>query len=342
MVRRGVTPLLFSFALGCSDPGAELCDEPESAGGDEVGAARLTSAGWGESTIAEFDGLDRRLSNDETGSSSGQPLGFRNWGLEDPRVPVNSESDLQSYPLRTVALVRLQYPKKNSVGYWLERGTGFLVGPRHLLTNRHVVGGTWGDLNEWIDDPPEFFSLDVFPGRSSEVLLNGGAWAVERVIWNPFPETMYDDYALLILTDDEERSGQFGRMGLCRASKGTLDELSVFTAGYPAPTEACDQSPEADEEGCPCAGWMYFQSCAVEEVESQQLIHSCASQPGQSGSPLWVDECPGGTRCSVGIHYGKIGLDAGAVRWEDEDIDWLHARICEWPSDHAPMPPFCD
>ena len=43
------------------------------------------------------------------------------------------------------------------------------------------------DLNEWIDDQPMFFSFDVFPGRSNLAILNGGAWAVERVIYNPFP-----------------------------------------------------------------------------------------------------------------------------------------------------------
>jgi hypothetical protein len=67
-----------------------------------------------------------------------------------------------------------------------------------------VVAVDGVDINDWIDVPPPFFDFNVFPGRSNLAILNGGAWAVERVIWNPFPETEYHDYALLILEDDIE------------------------------------------------------------------------------------------------------------------------------------------
>jgi hypothetical protein len=176
-------------------------------------------------------------------------------------------------------------------------------------------------------------------------MLNGGAWAVERVILNPFPVTEYDDYALLILEDDMERSGQYGRLGLCSASNNTLNELQVVTAGYPLSTFPCGQTPDAPnaDNECPCGGWMYTQSCEISEVNPQELIHTCTTQQGQSGSPLWVDECvSNNTRCTVGIHYGKSGLSSAAVRWRDDDIEWLHSNICQWTSDYAAMPPFCN
>ena len=87
---------------------------------------------------------------------------------------------------------------------------------------------------------------------------------------------------------------------------------------------------------------MYTQSCEISDVDPQELSHSCRTWSGQSGSPLWVDECTSSdTMCTVGIHYGKNGLDGGAVRWRDDDIEWLQDQICQWPSNHAPMPPFC-
>ena len=58
---------------------------------------------------------------------------------------------------------------------------------------------------------------------------------------------------------------------------------------------------------------------------------------------MFVDECASNnTRCTVGVHYGKVGLDNKAVRWRDNDVEWLHSNICQWTSDYAAMPPFCD
>ncbi len=268
---------------------------------------------------------------------------LRNWA-EDPRVPVTDEDDLQSYPLRTVVSISLSYESSPGI-ITTNKGTGFLAGPRHVITDRHVVQIFGVDTNDWLDNPPMFFRLNVFPGRSKLAILNGGAWAVERIIWSPFPETQYDDYALLILEDDIHRSGQYGRLGLCSASNNTLDERPVVTAGYLGSTYKCGQTPDSPnaDSDCPCGDWMYTQSCEISEVDPEELLHTCLTQHGQSGSPLWVDECvSNSTRCTVGIIYGKSGLDNGAVRWRDDDIEWLHSNICLWKSDYAAMPPFCN
>lgn len=226
-----------------------------------------------------------------------------------------------------------------------ENSTGFLVGPRHVIANRHSVEVNGVDLKFWLDNPPMFFSLNVFPGRSNTAILNGGAWAVEEIEYNPFSGIHYNDYALLILEDDIERSGQYGRLGLCSASSNTLDGLPVVTAGYPGSSYSCGQTPEPPngDNDCPCGGWMYTESCEIIEVDPQELLHGCETQKGQSGSPLWVDECiSSNTRCAVGVHYGTSGLSAAAVRWRDDDIEWLHDTICQWTSSHAAMPPFCN
>lgn len=181
-------------------------------------------------------------------------LTFRNGIFDDPRAPVTDQNELQSYPLRTVVSISLSYEAPD--GLTEETGSGFLAGPRHVITNRHVADVDGVDVNVWLDNPPPFFDFDVFPGRSELAPLNGGAWPVERVVWNPFPETEHNDYALLILEDDVERSGQYGRLGLCSASGNTLDGLQVDTAGYPAANFTCGQTPDpptADND-CPCGG----------------------------------------------------------------------------------------
>jgi V8-like Glu-specific endopeptidase len=322
--------------VGCSEPAQELCDQPED-GTDEAGDDGPGIAPEHTEAVPPEESRLLTLNADSAGPT------FRNWA-EDPRVPVTDEHTLQSYPLRTVVSVALTY--RNSAGNLITgRGTGFLAGPRHVITNRHVVQVYEHEINDWLDNPPMFFRLEVFPGRSNVALLNGGAWAVERVIWNPFPETEHNDYAILILKDDSDRSGRYGRLGLCSASKSTLDKLPVVTAGYPASAYKCGQTPDPpdDVNDCPCGGWMYTQTCEVSEVKPQELLYTCKTQKGQSGSPLWVDECiSSNTRCTIGIHYGKIGLSSAAVRWRDNDLEWLHSNICQWPSSYAAMPPFCN
>lgn len=359
MVNRTIALFVATIALSlhaaaCSDPAEELCDQPQGGGTDDVGddgigvdlehadelvyQTTVTSAALPGSAALTYK---TGLSPLEAGTA-GVP--FRYW-IEDPRGPVTDEDELQSYPLRTVVSIAISRESPDG-GITTTRGTGFLAGPRHVVTNRHVVQVHEVDINKWIDDPPMFFRFEVFPGRSKLAILNGGAWTVERVIWNPFPETHYNDYAILILEDDIERSGRYGRLGLCSASNSTLDNLLVTTAGYPSSTYKCGQTPDPpNEDGndCPCGGWMYTQSCEISEVGPQELIHTCLTQNGQSGSPLWVDECTSSTvRCTVGVHYGKSGLSSAAVRWQDEDIEWLHSNICQWTSDYAPMPPFCN
>ena len=348
-----VTIGLCSQSIGCADPSEELCDQLDESSADVTGDGGMAMSFADSDT--DTDTLPRFTPSDSQHRAAlaleGRPSmfdadaprpTFRSW-QEDPRVPVTDEHQLQSYPFRTVVSVALSY--KVGEGILNTKGTGFLAGPRHVITNRHVVEIDDVDVNAWLDTPPKFFSFNVFPGRSNLAVLNGGVWAVERVVRNPFPGFPYNDYVILVLEDDIERSGQYGRMGLCRASSGTLNGLPVVTAGYPAAAYTCGQTPDppdGDNE-CPCGGWMYTQSCEVSKVNPRDLLHTCQTQKGQSGSPLWVDECDfSNTRCAVGIIYGKSGLSPAAVRWRDEDVDWLQTNICQWTSDYAEMPPFCD
>ncbi len=271
------------------------------------------------------------------------PATPRKWNVEDPRWPVTSEVDLQDYPLRAVVQTRLTYMSPS--GQITSYGSAFLAGPRHVITNRHTAVAVGVDVNQMIEVDPPLFDFSIFPGKSNIAILNGGGWRVEQVLYNPYPATKYDDYAILVLEDDPERAGQYGRMGVCAASKAALTGLPVSTAGYPGSTQHCDNTPDDPTPGvseCPCGGWMYLQSCSIEDVDPEELVLGCVSQSGQSGSPIWFDRCSDDeVLCTVGILYGSTGLDTGAVRWRDEDVEWLRSNICAWPSQYAEMPPFC-
>jgi V8-like Glu-specific endopeptidase len=262
----------------------------------------------------------------------------------DAREPVTSPEELESYPLRTVVKIELEIPDGSDK--WRYRGTGFLVGPRHVLTNHHVVDDHIdGDINPMIDASPTGFSFQVYPGRAHNVDLNGGPWNVERVVWGPKAWNGLfwggEDYALLILEDDPDRSGTLGRMGMCSPSNTTIEGLPVYTAGYPGNSHQCANSP--NPEGY-CDGWMYKQECSVidHNLYPEEFGHDCTTIGGQSGSPLWVSECGSSSAvCAVGIHHGKLGADPRAKRLDPATVSYLRQAICASGSAHVPSPSFC-
>ncbi len=267
--------------------------------------------------------------------------------LGDGREPVTTPEELQSYPLRTVVQVVLEIPDAFG-NTWRTVATGFLVGPRHVLTNHHVAVNMLddGDTNLLLNMRPMGFSFQVFPGRAKDADLNDGPWNVERVVWGPDAwNGLYwagEDYALLILEDDPNRSGVLGRMGMCSPSNNTIEGLPVHSAGYPGKHYQCAHSP--DPEGY-CDGWMYKQECSVTDhnLYPEELGHDCATNDGQSGSPLWVAECdPSPMVCAVAVHHGKLGGEPRAKRLDPATVNYLRQAICASGSNFAPTPSFCD
>lgn len=111
--------------------------------------------------------------------------------MSPDRVPITDPDTLESHPFRTIVQIVMEIPAGDGFGTWLCRGTGALVGPRHVLTNHHVVANC-NDIGIGIEEmlmmnPPEDgFVFQVFPGRAPpDPSLNGGAWNVESVVWGP-------------------------------------------------------------------------------------------------------------------------------------------------------------
>jgi V8-like Glu-specific endopeptidase len=339
---------LLIIVAACSvepEPG-ELC-EPGTEGGDDDGfGAEVIGL---EKTGLEVHEIKHHSVNGvrQLDIDAPVPAGLADNVGNDMRQPITSSEELQSYPLRTVVRIELEIPSE--FGTSLSRGTGFLVGPRHVLTNQHVVtDDDGGDINPLIEMNPPGFSFQVYPGRSADAVLNGGAWDVESVVWGPHAwDGLFwsgEDYALLILEDDPDRSGVLGRMGMCSPSNSTIEGLPIQSAGYPAASEQCVNSPDP-ETGCYCGGWMYTQDCSVidNNLYPQEFGHDCTTADGQSGSPMWVAECASSSAvCAVGVHWGKVGVEPRAKRLDSATVDYLRQAICISGSDFAPPPSFCN
>jgi V8-like Glu-specific endopeptidase len=343
---------LLIVVAACSpepDPG-ELCEPGTEGGNDEVG---LDDPDLEIQEIKHDPGLevqeikhDSRIADRELGFGAPFPAGLADIVGNDTREPVTSSEELQSYPLRTVVQIELEIPLE--FGSSLARGTGFLVGPRHVLTNHHVVtDDDDGDINPMLQMNPPGFSFQVYPGRSDDAVLNGGAWDVESVVWGPHAWDGFfwngEDYALLILEDDPDRSGVFGRMGMCSPSNNTIEGLPIQTAGYPAPFSQCANSPDPGPE-FDCGGWMYTQECSITDhnLYPEEFGHNCVTADGQSGSPIWVAECASSSAvCAVGLHWGKLGVEPRAKRLDAATVDYLRQAICTSGSAFASLPSFC-
>jgi V8-like Glu-specific endopeptidase len=338
-------PYLLIVVAACSpepDPG-ELCEQPATETGD-VGAfgseiVGLEDLGFEVQRVGHHPRIGIR--EPELDGPPTIPIDFG-----DGREPVTSPEELESYPLQTVVQIVKEIPNEIG-GIYRGTATGFLVGPRHVLTNHHVaVDDNDGDINPLIEMSPMNFSFQVYPGRAKDADLNGGPWNVERVVWGPNAwNGLYwggEDYALLILEDDPNRSGVLGRMGMCSPTDNTIEGLSVYTAGYPGDSYQCANSP--DPEGY-CDGWMYKQECSVidQHLYPTEFGHDCTTIEGQSGSPLWVAECdPSPAVCAVGLHSGPLGSEERAKRLDPATVNYLRQAICASGSDFAPSPSFCD
>lgn len=228
-----------------------------------------------------------------------------------------------AYPWRAVG-VGLYRPGSSNI-----RGSGAMVGPRHVLTAAHVINGN--------GSPESLIPVVAAPGARGEG-YPGNRWPFGRryVQWYYWPkgwgrhsglaEIRYD-YALLIL-DDLNVSPGWVRFGY--QSTTWMDYSDFNTAGYPGNNYQCSASPPSTNGKC--GGYMYRQFERVNAVFPGHFYHKFDVQKGQSGSPVyWSND-------STRIIYGII-TDSGSIsnlgcRLRRGNFDALCSWISENPSSY--------
>lgn len=166
-------------------------------------------------------------------------------------------------------------------------GTGWLVGPRTVMTAGHCVHST------------EFFGgwaseIEVSPGRNGQVELPFGTLvsrrfsSVDRWVGDEDPD--YDVGCIHLSEPIGDRIGWFGLA--CIPSDG-LEQYLVNISGYPADR-----------------GWgteQYFHANRVIRVTDRRLFYDVDTYGGQSGAPVWVYRDGDPLPQVVGIHAYGIG-----------------------------------
>lgn len=239
---------------------------------------------------------------------------------EDQRQRV---TDTLSYPWNGIGYLVVQFPNGE-----VFRGSGFLAGPRTVITNAHNLYA------------PEFggWALAVTFAPAQGQATAGGA--VSRPFgsrvgldWQIHPE-----YRLIVDADPDARS-QFGYdlgvVWLAEPFQGIerflplafdVDPTGIInTAGFPA-----------EVAGEPSSQAMWFASGTVNRAASseRELLYDADSTAGSSGSPVWQFRAEGEQRRVVAVHgFGNTFVNGGP-RLVSADL----ALFETWLTWHPPAP----
>jgi len=212
--------------------------------------------------------------------------------IDDSRTQVSNTTD---YPYRCICWLVIT-AQDGQYG-----GTGWIVGPRTVITAGHCV--FMQNFHDWVKQ------IDVYPGRNgpdtpyaftSNQFRSVAAWTEQGD-----PKS---DYGAIILSSPIPNLKQFGTFFFQSLDDGTLAAKTVTVAGYPGDKDR---------------GTLWKDSRQLLNVTAQNLIYDISTYGGQSGSPVYYMD--GDNPTAVGIHnYGDVSSNS-ATRITDSAFDDLTA-----------------
>jgi glutamyl endopeptidase len=183
-------------------------------------------------------------------------------------------------------------------------GTGWLAGPRLIMTAGHCVFDQHV-MNGWAK------SIKVYPGRSSatsndDCLISEIFRAPDQ--WVAKCDENFD-YGAIIL--DNDIGLQYGHFSSATYSDSELMAHMVNISGYPG-TKAGEIQLHHENR--------------INSVSPTKIYYDVDTEGGQSGSPVWLYEDNESMPVVVGIHSygaGKIAIGNSGVRITEEIINFI-------------------
>jgi glutamyl endopeptidase len=214
---------------------------------------------------------------------------------EDDRREITITSE---YPWR--AICSLLITGSDGSG-WI--GTGWLVGPRILMTAGHCVylhnNGGWAQ------------QIEVVPGRHAAERPYGSVVATSfRSVrgWVQNRDRLYD-YGAILLPENQRLGDETGWFGYVVRPDDALSNIWVNISGYP---------------GDKPSGTQWFHAKEVAQVEDRVLTYVIDTAGGQSGAPVWI-KLANGSRYGVGIHTNGHVTGNSATRISQPVFDNIKA-----------------
>ena len=220
------------------------------------------------------------------------------------------------FPNRAVCQLLVKYPGTPAGKWW--RGTGSLIGTRHVLTAGHVLcklsEGGWAKF------------INVIPGRDGATVWPYGS---ELLIWPNFKqrsvtgwsedEDIDYDYGLITLN----RGFSLDAFGLLYLSDDTLESTNAHLIGYPGDLPGNSPDKGYRQYGVPTGG-------AVTDYDSTLVYYAMDTKPGQSGAGVyrWWN----GKRAIFAVHGGQYDSDENRAA---RITKARHDKIRGWQSQDA-------
>lgn len=201
----------------------------------------------------------------------------------DDRIQITATT---SIPWRWICALRI---KAKDGSNWI--GTGWLVGPRTVITAGHCV--YIHDRGGWVS------SIEVIPGcnGATRPYGSGTATAFRSVTgWTSSRNRNYD-YGAMILPSHKAYGNQLGYFGYASLSESSLLNLTLNLSGYP---------------GDKPSGTQWFHARKTASVTARTIVYNIDTAGGQSGSPVW--RYLNGQRHAVGIHTNGSPSGNSATR----------------------------
>jgi V8-like Glu-specific endopeptidase len=213
---------------------------------------------------------------------------------DDDRKRITNTRD---FPWRCICWLRIAVPPDGRLHYL---GTGWLVGPRTVITAGHCV--FLKKFRAWA------LHVEVYPGRNAGDTPFGGYVSRDLRSVADWTERLDPsrDYGAVILPEPLTL-GFFGHEAM---DAGALKALPyVHVCGYPG-----------EELGKP-DGTLWGTARRLQAVRADTLVYNLSTHEGQSGAPVFYTN--GDQRVVVGIHTSGNDFGNYATRITDDVYDMI-------------------
>lgn len=266
---------------------AEATEYEGSMGGGESGLLGKTDAVPRDARLGSYPGTEALLANEVI-------IG------NDDRVRVTNTT---SFPWRAICALMITAANGNRF-----IGTGFLVGPRTVITAGHCV--FMHDQGGWAR------SIEVIPGLNDAARpFNSAVSGTLRSVtgWTQSRNREFD-YGAIILPANARLGDRTGWFGMAVRDDAFLRAASLNTAGYPG-----------DKGG----NQQWFMAQRAKSVSARVITYEIDTMGGQSGSPVWVLQ--NDQRYAVGVHTNGASSGNSATRITGDVFN----RMMGWKAEAA-------